>query len=269
VNRLIFCLALLLGIFSASQNDCLAAASDEPRTKTTIEPKQDVLNPPVDMPTQKYKVTLWVNVPHVKNCREKFRAVPYLTEVPTALVGYGPLAEKYSDIKNQLSSYCYLARQNPNIHAYLGAGWRSTYCLQAAMREAGLGQPHLVTEVNQWCEDMYPYLHKYVVRSNNAEDARKKRYSALVDRYNEEHTDIEYQALKKGYYPIDLDFTVYHLTLRRTIVDLPEGTWWITGTHAIIGVKYYWQEQIEVGPDKPNTLELTEQNAVMIDGRGW
>jgi hypothetical protein len=257
-----------MGIFTCAGSVCIAAEQIH-KSLSTIDPKQDLLNPPTDAPVGKYRCTLWVNVPHSKGCVDKFRAVPYLSEMPTALHTYGNLSEKYSDLKQSLYLLCYVAPQNPKIHRYSGQGWRFTYALQAAERELGEGPPHFLPEIQGWCDQMYPHLKKFIVRINEAESARTDRFNQTKDFYAENHTEIEYAALKKGYYPIDLKFMVYHLSLQRALVDLPEGKWWITGTHKVIGITYYWQEPIEVGPDKPNALELTEQNAMLIDSAGW
>jgi len=261
-----------MGTLTAAQGACVAATADNANrttSKLTVDTKQDLLNPPVDKPIGKYQVTLWVNVPHYKNCVDKIQAVPYMTEIPLPLHTYGAMSEKYGDIKDSLYVLCYVAPQSPKSHVYSGQGFRFTFCLNAAKRESGLGIPHLLPEARAWCEAMEPYVHKYIVRSNEAEALRHDRLSKAKSDYDETHTEIEYAALRKGFFPIDLNFIVYHLSLRRAVVDLPEGTWWITGTHRVLGITYYWQEPIEVGPDKPNTLQLTEANAMVIDSQGW
>jgi len=286
VKRLIFGLALAMGVLTAAQGACVAATADNSRaatpdsnhatvtphgttSKLTVDTKQDLLNPPLDKPASKYKVTLWVNVPHYKGCIESFKAVPYLSEIPVPLHTYGSLSERYGDIKDSLYILCYVAPQNPKLHKYSGQGWRFSYCLDQAKRESGLGMPHVLPEARAWCEAMYPYVHKYLVRSNEAEALRADRLRKARADYDETHSEIEYAALKKGYFPVDLNFIVYHESLRRAVIDLPEGTWWITGTHKVIGITYYWQEPIEVGPDKPNTMQLTEQSALLIDSAAW
>jgi hypothetical protein len=237
--------------------------------KLSVNTRQDLLNPPVDKPIQRYPVTVWVNVPHYRDSIQKFRAVPYITEIPTPLHNYGPMSEKYADLKDSLYILCFLAPQNAQKHRYSGQGWRFTYCLEAAKREAGLGTPHLLPEAREWCEQMYPHLHKFVVRSNEAEALRHDRCTQAQQDYQENKGEFEYAALKKGFFPIDLKFTIYHLSLFRSVTELPEGNWWITGTHKVIGITYYWQEPIEVGADKPNGVVLTEANALQLDSQAW
>jgi hypothetical protein len=266
-----------MGALTAAQGACIAATAEQANrttSKLTIDTKQDLLfNPPVDKPIGKYRVTVWVNVPRNRvqgqNCIEKLRAVPYLTDVPQPLHTYGPMSEKYGEIKDSLYILCYVAPQNATKHIYAGQGYRFNACLEAAKRESGLGVPHLLPEAKAWCEAMYPYIHKYIVRSNEAEALRRDRAAKAKSDYDETHTEVEYAALKKGFFAVDLNPIVYHLSLRRAVVDLPEGTWWITGTHNVMGISYYWQEPIEVGPDKPNAVELNEANALVIESQGW
>jgi len=267
-----------MGALTAAQGVCLAATADSNHAiitpsgttnKITVDTKQDLLNPPIDKPASKYQVTLWVNVPHYKGCTEKIKAVPYLSEIPIPNHTYGSLSENYGDITDGLYTLCYIAPQNPKLHKYSGQGWRWTYCLDQAKREAHLGTPHVLPEARAWSEAMYPYMKKYIVRSNEAEGLRTERYRQARDDYDEQHTEIEYAALRKGYFPVDLNFIVYHESLRRAVIDLPEGTWWITGTHKVIGITYYWQEPIKVGPNERNTIQLTEQNALLIDSGAW
>ncbi len=260
----------LAALFACGNISAKAASANSLNTGSgKVDPKQDLLNPPSDHPPKVFSVTVWVNVPHNTNCTESLRAMPYLTELPKANKVYNELPETYSSLKGSLYSYGFSNRLNRGIHAYNGSGWRFTYALDAAVREAGLGYPHTLLEANTWCEEMYPYLKKYITRINEAEGARSDRYRRANADYQDKHLEIEYEALRQGLYPIDFTCTTYHLSLRRGIIKLREGTWWITGFHKVVGLKYYWQEELTVGEGQTNAVELNEANAILIDGDAW
>src|SRR5271154_65984 len=152
------CLALTGFLIILSCPGASASAAVDPRRKPTIYAKQELLNPPVDHPIEKYQVTVWVNVPHNKNGKESLRAVPYLIELPKARNGYSAITEEYSDLKSSLYSLGFANRQNRGLHLYNGRGWRFTYAMDSAVRESGLGYPNTLFEANSWCEEIYPYL---------------------------------------------------------------------------------------------------------------
>jgi len=229
----------------------------------------DILTPQApEVPPQKYQLTVWVNVPHYKNCTEVFTVYPYMTEVPKPLKAYGFNDTQYNRIREALVVQAFSAPVNER-RPYPPQGWRFDYALKAAQRETGEWRPHTLVTIYPWVDRIYPVLRKYLSRSNDAEAARFDRCADFRKDYEERHIDVETEAMKQGLEPVDLRMMVYHLSLKRAQVMLPKGNYWVTGVHKVIGLKYYWQEPVTIDGSGPKSVELNEANALLIDGGAW
>ena len=47
---------------------------------------------------------------------------------------------------------------------------------------------------------------------------------------------------------------------------LAGGPWYVTGTHKVPGLTYYWQLPVTVEPGETKEVELNESNALVIEG---
>jgi hypothetical protein len=229
----------------------------------------DILTPQApEVAPKKYQLTVWVNVPHYKNCTETLTVFPYLSEVPKAFKAYGFNDTQYNRIKDSLVIQAFSAPMNER-RPYPPQGWRFYYALNAAEREKGEWLPHTLVTIYPWVDRIYPVLRKYLAASNEAEAARFDRCDTFRKDYEERHIDLETDAMKAGLYPVEISPTVYHLSLRRAQVMLLPGNYWVTGWHKVIGLKYYWQEAVTIDENGPKAVELNEANALLIDGGSW
>ena len=229
----------------------------------------DLLSPQApEVAPKKYPLTVWVNVPHYKNCTESISVNPYMTDLPEPLKPYGFNESPYNRTRDALVTQAFAAPVNER-RPYPPQGWRFDYALKAAIRESGAGRPHTMVTMYPWIDTIYPYLRKYLARSNEAEQARFDRLAQFRRDYAEKHNDIETDAMKAGLYPVECKMQIYHLSLRRADVMLPKGNYWVTGSHKVIGLKYYWEEPITIDENGPRSIELNEANAILIDGGAW
>lgn len=288
--KFIAALVLALALFVSVQTSGLASASDtappDPNITTgpgglksknhgaverrvnSFDKEQNLLEIPGEKP-KTFPVTVWVNVPRLKGSADAFRIYPYPIKPPKAKRSYSPMTLDYNAVKDSLWANGYQARSTLSNKAYPSVSFRFNYCLDAAIRESGLGKPHLITEASSWVEEIYPYMRKNMARWNEAEEARQDRYDKFIQFYEDNHAEAEVEAARRDLNPITLDMRLYHLSLRQAVTNLPAGTWYVVGTRTLVGTIYYWNEAFEVGEGKVANIQLNEANALLIDSNAW
>jgi hypothetical protein len=214
-------------------------------------------------------IRVTINVPHNKDAIREFTAYPYPVEPPLMKAQPKPLPDDpEKGLRGFVMNSGYTNRTQA-LQAYPYNGWRWQYAFQAALRKSGLGVPHIMSEMYTWTDEMLPYVVPECKRLNQAEKERLRRYRACSQDAQENHVDFESDAVRKGLFPTEVVIQRFNgRQVRFGNVKVAPGSWWIIGTHRVAGLKYYWNEPITVDEGQPNTVELNESNALLIEG-GW
>lgn len=225
-----------------------------------------------NLPTEidsKVPLKIVINVPRNIDAHNEFTFYPYPMKPPPMKQQLKPLPETARNgLQNMLMTSGYSQRTQPS-QAYPFGGWRWQYAYNAALRRSGLGVPHLMSEMYSWVDEMMPYIKPEVIRLNLAEKERQARYERTKEEYEETRVDIESDSVRKGLFPVPVRIQTFSGRVTRfgTARVLP-GSWWLVGTHKVAGLTYYWNQPVEVDENQPKTVELTEANALLIEG-GW
>src|SRR5262249_25581578 len=210
-------------------------------TQDGIKHEDEVTKPLADLRVQ-------VNVPHNTRARDYFTAYPYPTRLPAVKKLPDKLPTKDKSIKRLLEQSGYTLRANPDDPFPVG-GWRWQYAYQAALRRKGGYVPHTIMELYPWVHSMLPLIRPEIERFNNLEIERQYRYKKLAEQFGENGIDAENEAVRQGLYPKQVRFT--RLVRGHTLdggLKLAGGPWYITGTHKVPGLTYYWQLPVSMAP---------------------
>lgn len=204
-----------------------------------------------------------VAVPHNSKPADTFTAYPFPVMPPKIVQEIGPLPVKRKELKGMMLGVGYNNRWHAD-QPYPPSGWRFQYAFDAAVRRSERGVPHTLLAIYPWLDSMVPYILPEVERANKAEAERKARYERAVDEYKRKYFEIQNESTRKGLFAIN--FRLYRKGLG--YARLPAGTWWIAGTRKVPGLVYYWQIPVTLGAGTSETVQLTEANALLIQG-GW
>ena len=276
----ITCAAILLAVLCAAQYALAAAtqgASDKeeevnlldiaPSGQTrTISPEGKVQVDENAAPTQLLKIQ--IHVPHNLHAQNYFSAFPYMPKPPVIKKLPGDLPTRDKQLKQQLlgSGYVQRLESNPD-RFYPAGGWRWQNAYHAALRKKGGGEPHTMIELYPWIHQMLLFIKPEIERINAIEKERRLRYRIACQEYGETGAEKETEATKQGLYarPIQLARHM-HGTVLDGYAKLPPGEWWITGTHKLVGLTYYWEQPVRIEAGQDLTVELNEDNALIIEG---
>ncbi|MBS2009589.1 MAG: hypothetical protein JST01_21220 [Cyanobacteria bacterium SZAS TMP-1] len=228
------------------------------------------VEPPSEDPQHKARGTLIIrlNVPHMAKRTDEFSINPYTTKPPAIAIPIAMLPESKAGIKQKLLSTGYGQRLSLT-KPYPDSGWRWHYCYRRARDKSGIGEPHMFFQMYRFADDLAPYVLPEVKRSNKIEFQRLERYKAFVTEYADNHKDEEMEALRLGHEPIKLKLVpVKRGTILETSLFISPGDWWITGSHKVPGLIYFWQLPVKVHDNETQTVELNEENALLVQG-GW
>jgi hypothetical protein len=206
-------------------------------------------------------VTVKVKVPHNKRVYDRFQIFPYPVKPPKKEKETELIPEDPRILRDMLLSIGYSLR-SAGHKPYPSGGWRWQYAYNAALRKTGEGVPHFLYQIYPWCDRMQKAVLPEVQRMNAAETARSKNYKKAVEEYENTYSEIENEATRKGLYP--LEFKMRGLGVGS--VHVPAGTWWVAGYHRAAGITYYWYSPITVRDGGKSAYELTEGNALLIQG---
>ncbi len=269
-----FPLAILISATSASgaqSSDTAGSASNSSKQVQSgqASEKEDApaLPPADDAPPAKSVVHVRIAVPQMDKCTEAWAVYPYVTKPPKILIPLAPLPEEdLKDLRMRLIQTGYANRQSLT-RAYPEQGWRWQYAYRNALKRSGLSEPKFVVGVYRFAEEMTKYIRPECERINRIEEGRRKRYEAMLVEYEDNHKDEESEAIRLNREPIKLPV---RLANKGRVVEgtiaLPPGEWYITGKHKVPGLLYYWQERIKVNSGENIALNLTDANALCIQG---
>lgn len=173
------------------------------------------------------------------------------------------LQEKPQDLKAMILATGYSSRIDFNRPHPL-YGWRWVHAFQAAHEKSGLGYPHTMLTMYPWVHKITPYVVTEVKRINQIEADRLNAYKKVADEYDRLHEELENEAAAKGLVPIAVRISRHGIGQ----AQLPPGNWWISATRKLPDLKFYWQVPITVGAGQTANVQLTNLNAIVVQG-GW
>jgi hypothetical protein len=249
---------------SAPANGRTAGSTNEAEINATVEPPHE------DGPAKQAKGTLTIrlSVPLMKKRTDIFSLNPYSTAPPKVAIPIAPLPEAPAALRYKIINSGYNARLSMT-KPYPDGGWRWHYAYDRARKISGIGEPHVFFQMYNFADDLTPYVVPQCKRINKIEAQRIKTYFALKESFADNHKDEEMEALRLGLEPIKLNFTpVRRGDVLETSLFVSPGDWWITGSHKVPGLIYFWQEPVKIREGDTVVKELNEDNAILVQG-GW
>ena len=237
-----------------------------PQKGTTSGSKKKVVAPVGE--SNKIFVRVQLTVPHSTQAVHKLVAYPYPMALPKARKEIFDLSTDTRTLKEELLSNGYTQRGS-SYKPYPFQGWRFQYAYHNALKRSHADEPSVIGDIYPFVAKMVPYLREEIRKVNNTEHERVERYKRLGEEYEQHSQEAETEATRIGYVPVPVEINKMwrgHFNIGE--LKLGEGTWYITGTKKVPGITYYWQQAIEVTRDQPVVCELTEDNALIVEG-GW
>ncbi|HEY9788190.1 MAG TPA: hypothetical protein V6D17_22570 [Candidatus Obscuribacterales bacterium] len=217
---------------------------------------------------QEGTVRVRISVPHKNRAVSTITLYPYPPRPPRIRQPIGKIDTKDKNLKAQLLNLGY-AHRSALEKAYVPGSWRLQYALKAAVGKSGSRPPTNILTMYPWIWRTLPYFREEVMRINDLEAERRKRYQRAVKEFEENGSDIETEALQRGLSPLPLALKkLEEGTSQSGIAKLPSGNWWVVATHKVPGLSFFWQLPIYVNPGQNPTVLLTQSNAIVIEG-GW
>jgi len=238
-----------------------------PQAATSSGSKKKKIGAPVDE-SDKIFVRVQLTVPHSTSAVHKLVAYPYPMQLPKARKEILDLSTESTALESEILTSGYTQRGTSN-KPYPFQGWRWQYAYHNALKRAHADEPAVISDIYPFIRKMTPYCREECRRINTIEHERVERYKRLAEEYEQHAQEAETDATRKGYTPVAVEINKLwrgHFNIGE--VKLGEGTWWITGTKKVPGITYYWQQPVEVIKGEPVICELTEDNALVIEG-GW
>jgi hypothetical protein len=257
---------------SAAANTANAASSNASSatssTAAGAEENVEALPPDGEEPEAKATIRVRISVPQMKGNTQKITAFPYITKPLKVTKVIEPLPEEDKELKELIIAAGYVSRQSLT-KPYPDVNWRWQYAYRNALKRAGGYEPKFVPGIYRWANNMIKYVKPECERINRIEAARNKRYQDTVVEFDDNHKDEEMEALRLGKEPVAVPLkSVYHGTATEGDVTLSPGEWYLTGTHKVPGLTYYWQEKVKLNPRDRVVVTLNDANAILIQG-GW
>lgn len=270
----ISCPSFTLAAAAAAQNDSVGNASasasgnNSGSTGSGAEENVEALPPDGEDPQAKATVRVRISVPQMKGLTQKITAFPYITKPIKVTKVIEPLPEEDKELKELVIAAGYVSRQSLE-KPYPDVNWRWQYAYRNALKRAGGYEPKVVPGLYRWANNMVKYVKPECERINRIENARNKRYQDTMVEYEDNHKDEEMEAIRLAKEPVAVPLrSVYKGTATEGDVTLPPGEWYLTGTHKVPGLTYYWQEKVKVNPNDRIVVTLNDANAILIQG-GW
>ena len=239
-------------------------------------------------PPAAINVRVRVNVPQNTDAIDKFVAYPYPMPLPIPkrppgykshadasdakpLIpqqAYDKMPNTRKQIRNMIMTTGYTSRSKRNV-AYPSGGWRWQMAYRNALKRCRLDEPIVMYEMYPFIDAMEPLVKDECKKMDELEEDRQRRYTAAYEEWQVNRSDIENEATRKGYFPIEFNLLRgWRGPNSAADLKLGPGSWWITGSHKVPGITYYWQQPVEVVNGQIETVDLNWQNALVIEG-GW
>jgi hypothetical protein len=181
---------------------------------------------------------------------------------------YDKMPSSRTSIRNLILQTGYTNRTKRTM-AYPQGGWRWQMAYRNALARCHRSEPTYIGEMYSFVDAMEPLCKEECEKFDEIEEDRQRRYQTAFEEYQINRTECEYEAVKKGYFPVEFNMSRSFRGVRAAAeLKLGPGTWWLTGTHKVTGLLYYWQMPIQVSSNQVENVELNWKNALMIQG-GW
>ncbi|MBU6453857.1 MAG: hypothetical protein KGS72_18910 [Cyanobacteria bacterium REEB67] len=259
------------GAETATSESNASAPVKAPDKNTALESEVNATaEPPSDDPQKQPKglLVLRLFVPQMQKRVDTFSINPYTTDLPPIAILPAPLPESFEGVRYKVIQSGYSMRLSLT-KPYPDSGWRWNYAYRNARKKSGITEPHAFFQIYHFADDLTPYVMAECKRINKIENARLKAYMKAKQEHEDNHKDEEMEALRLGLEPVKLNLTpIKRGDAIETSLYISPGDWWITGTHKVPGLIYFWQLPIKVKAGESQTIELTDANALLIQG-GW
>lgn len=189
-------------------------------------------------------------------------AYPYPVK-PPKLAEQAPMPEDERQLKDMILSSGYSNRIDLS-RPYPYGGYRWIRVFETALKKSGTHMPHTMITVYPWVNKMFPYVLSECRLMNTLEEERKDKYLKTVSDYERLNSEMESKAASEGLVPIPVKVNANGIGQ----ASLPSGSWWLTATRRLPGLKFYWQVPIKCSSGEAINVQLTEANALLIQG-GW
>jgi hypothetical protein len=171
-------------------------------------------------------------------------------------------------IRDLIMQTGYTTRAKRSV-AYPLGGWRWQMAYRNALKRCPKSQPNIISELYPFIDAMEPLCREECEKFDELEEDRQRRYQTAFEEFQLNRNECEYEAVKKGYFPIEFNMSrAYRGKLAAAELKLGPGTWWLTGTHKVTGLTYYWQMPVQIVNGQVEDVELNWKNALVIQG-GW
>lgn len=214
-------------------------------------------------------VNLKMQVPQMYKSTTELKAYPYTTKPMKMVTPLVPLPLERKPIRELILTSGYASRSSSE-RPYPDGGWRWSYAFHNALKRSHTTMPKSMVGLYSWVDKMIGYALPECERINAIEEKREKRYFQLVQDYEDNHKDEEMEALRRGQEVTPIRLRRFNrdgkLSYYTSQVRLIPGEWWITGTHKVPGLIYYWQYPLTVKAGQTYNLSIDDANAALIVG---
>ncbi len=225
---------------------------------------QDVISEP---PEGEAMLRVRISVPHQTRPVSSITLYPYPPRPPRVTRQINKLDDKPKSIRSQLLNLGYSNRSSDS-RLFPTSGWRWQYILRAALQKSGTRTPTNIITMYPWTHKMVPYMQAEIRRINEIEADRVVRYQSAVKDFEENGIDLENEALQKGLAPIEINLKNGARKLQSGVAAVSPGTWYIVAAHKTSSLNFFWQIPVTLSAGEKSTVQLTQTNALVIEG-GW
>lgn len=223
---------------------------------------QDMNTP---LPEGEAQMRVRISVPHQVRATSMITLYPYPPRPPKLIKNINKIDDKPKGIRQQLLNLGYSNRSSDS-KLFPQAGWRWKYILKAALDKSGTRQPTNIVTMYPWTFKMVPYVQAEIRRINEIEADRKARYQAAMQDFEENGAELENEASQKGLSPIEINLRRGATRLLSGEATVAPGTWYVVAAHKAANLKFYWQIPISISAGERQTVQLTQTNALVIEG---
>ncbi len=235
---------------------------EEDETPAADDGSQDEMSAP---PEGESLLKVRISVPHHTRAVSTITLYPYPPRPPKM---YRPTLKIHDDaksIRGQLLNLGYSNRSS-DTKLFPHGGWRWHYVLNAAYKKSGSRPPTNIMTMYPWTFKMVPYVRAEIRRINEIEHDRNLRYLVMMKDFDENGVELENEAVQKGLSPVEIKMKKGTLKLLSGVAAISPGTWYIVAAHKTSNLKFYWQIPVTVAEGEKAAVELTQTNALVIEG---
>lgn len=216
------------------------------------------------VPEGEAQLRVRISVPFKVRPTSSITLYPYPTRPPKIKL-HAKIDEKPKNIRQQLLNLGYSQRSS-GTRLFPTGGYRWQYVIRAACEKSHTHPPTNILTMYPWTFKMVPYVQEEAIRINAIESERRTRYISTLKEFEENGVDLENEALQKGLSPIEIPMMQGTRKLMSGSAVIAPGTWYVVATHKTPALKFYWQLPVSVSAGERSTVQLTQTNALVIEG---